>query len=162
MITVERSVLIQYRAAHIRAIVEDIERYPEFLPWCSEAKVLDRRGRAVVASLTLDFHGIRQTFATSNVPDGEDGLRMRLVSGPFRSLDGLWEFRALAADACKVSLRMDYEFSSAILGKAIGPVFKQVVSTLIEAFVGRAQQLAGQNQKTVEFRGNQAVSDDRG
>lgn len=147
MITVERSVLIHHRAAEIRALVEDVESYPKFLPWCAEAKVLERQGGTVVAALTLDFHGIRQSFATSNAAEGGDGLRIRLVSGPFKSLDGIWRFQELSADACKVSLKIDYEFSNALLGRAVGPVFKKIASSLVDAFVQRAEQKSVDREK---------------
>ena len=146
MITVERSVLVAHPASDMRALVENVESYPEFLPWCGEARVLERRGDEVVAALTLDFRGIRQTFATANAPDGAEGLRMKLVSGPFRRLDGLWQFRELAPGACKVSLRLDYEFSSPLLGKVVGPIFNQVASSLVEAFVQRADRLSAEGK----------------
>ena len=152
MITVERSVLVHHRAAEIRALVEDIESYPEFLPWCSEARLLEQLDKSVVASLTIDFHGIRQSFSTANIAEGDDGIRMRLVSGPFRSLNGLWIFRALTPDACKVSLKIDYEFANRILEKAVGPVFRNITATLVEAFVKRAEQVAASGRQRIAGR----------
>lgn len=143
MTVVERSVLIHHRAGRMRALVEDIASYPEFLPWCGDAKIVSSAKGATIAALTIDFHGIRQQFSTENRSDGPELIRMKLVSGPFRSLVGHWQFRALGPDASKVVLRLDYEFSNRALSAAIGPVFRQITGTLVEAFVARADSLYG-------------------
>jgi ribosome-associated toxin RatA of RatAB toxin-antitoxin module len=143
MTVVERSVLIHQDARRMRALVEDIAAYPEFLPWCSQAQIVSSGEGVTTAALTIDFHGIRQQFSTENRSDGPELIRMKLVSGPFRSLVGHWQFKALGPDASKVALRLDYEFSSRVLSAAIGPVFRQITSTLVEAFVARAESLYG-------------------
>ena len=98
---------------------------------------------AMVATLTVDFRGIRQKFTTENAPGDDETIHMRLVSGPFRSLDGQWQFKALGPQACKVSLKISYEFSSRLLGAAVGPVFRHITSSLVESFVTRADTLYG-------------------
>ncbi len=143
MITVERSVLVAHSAQRMRALVEDIECYPLFLPWCGSARVESRNERATRASLMIDFHGIRQGFTTENTLEGTDTIRINLVSGPFRTLSGTWHFKPLDESAAKVSLQINYEFSNRLLAAAIGPVFKQIASSLVDAFVQRADALHG-------------------
>ena len=138
MTVVERSVLIEHSAARMRALVEDIESYPKFLPWCGAAEIVSRSPDATVATLTIDFHGIRQQFTTANSRGDGEALHIRLVSGPFRALDGEWRFQPLNEHSSKVTLRLAYEFSSRLLEKAVGPVFRQIASSLVEAFVKRA------------------------
>ena len=145
MVAVERSVLVQHGAERMRALVEDIESYPSFLPWCGAATVVARTTNATKATLTIDFHGIRQAFTTENCPEGADAIRIKLVSGPFRALSGCWTFKPLAPDASKVSLQIDYEFSNRLLAAAIGPVFRHITATLVDAFVQRADVLYGQH-----------------
>lgn len=143
MTVVERSVLIHHGARRMRALVEDIAAYPEFLPWCGDAQIVSSTEGVTIAALTIDFHGIRQRFSTENRPDGPEFIRMKLVSGPFRALIGHWQFKALGPDASKVALRLEYEFSNRVLSAAIGPVFRQITSTLVEAFVARADSQYG-------------------
>ncbi len=143
MVNLERSVLIHHDAERMRALVEDVESYPSFLPWCRDASLRSGPDSATIGALTIDFRGVRQTLVTENVAAGTDALRMRLISGPFKSLDGEWQFKSLGPGASKVTLRLHYDFSSRLLQAAIGPVFRHITSTLIEAFVRRADQLYG-------------------
>jgi ribosome-associated toxin RatA of RatAB toxin-antitoxin module len=141
MALVERSVLIEHSAAQMRALVEDIESYPRFLPWCGAAEIVSRNDKAVIATLTIDYHGIRQKFTTENSRGDAEVLHIRLVSGPFRRLDGAWHFQALGEHSSKVRLCLEYDFSSRLLEAAIGPVFRQIATSLVEAFVQRADDL---------------------
>ena len=125
------------------ALVDSVERYPEFLPWCGEAHVESRDGPLTRASLTIDYHGIKQRFKTENRCEPPLLIEIKLVSGPFRTLDGTWRFHALAERACRVELRLHYEFSSRVLEKLVGPVFNGIAGTLVDAFVRRAEQLHG-------------------
>ncbi len=143
MSTVEKSALVPYSAAQMFALVDDIDRYPEFLPWCSGASV-DRRGDAtILATLHIDYRGIKQSFTTENSGEKNVEISMRLVDGPFSRLDGLWRFQALSASACKVTLTLDYGFNNAILEAAVGPVFGVIANTMIERFIARADALHG-------------------
>jgi len=143
---VERSVLVEFSAAQMRALVEGIEDYPKFLPWCAGADIVSREPGRVVATLEINFRGIRQKFTTENIAlkEGEaDAIRIRLVSGPFKALDGVWTFQPLAEDACKVRLKLSYEFANRLLESMVGPVFRYIADTMVEAFVQRARALAG-------------------
>jgi ribosome-associated toxin RatA of RatAB toxin-antitoxin module len=143
MALVEKSVLIEYSAAQMYALVENVAAYPEFLPWCGGTEILKKEGDVTRATIIIDFRGIKQRFSTQNRAQPPTLIEMNLVDGPFRQLDGSWRFKALGEDACKIDFRLHYEFSSKLLEKIVGPVFHYIASTFVEAFVKRAQQLHG-------------------
>jgi ribosome-associated toxin RatA of RatAB toxin-antitoxin module len=143
MALVERSVLLGYSAESMYALVDQVEHYPDFLPWCGEAHVELRDTGLTRASLLIDYHGIKQRFQTENRCQPPRLIEIKLVSGPFRTLDGTWRFHALSAQACRVELRLHYEFSSKLLERLVGPVFNGIASSFIDAFVKRAEQLYG-------------------
>jgi ribosome-associated toxin RatA of RatAB toxin-antitoxin module len=142
MASIEKSVLVRHSAASMFALVADIESYPRFLPWCGGARVLSRDGSAVTAEIDIAFHGITQSFTTVNDQHPDDRIDLRLVRGPFSKLDGTWHFLALAEDACKVVLNLDYDFSNFLLQKLVGPVFQQIATTMVDSFVKRADAVA--------------------
>ena len=143
MALVEKSVLIEYSAAQMYALVENVAAYPEFLPWCGGTEILRKEGDVTRAAIIIDFRGIKQRFSTENRATPPRLIEMTLVEGPFRKLDGTWSFKALGDDACKVEFRLHYEFSSKLLEKIFGPVFHFIASTFVDAFVKRARQLYG-------------------
>ena len=143
MARVEKSVLVEYSAAQMFALVDAIERYPQFLPWCSGANIEHRDEHITRATLAIDYHRIRQSFTTENTRSEPHEIRIRLVRGPFRALEGSWRFIALGESACKVELRLDYEFSGRLLEMVFGPVFHYIAGTLVEAFIARAQSVYG-------------------
>lgn len=143
MAEVKKSVLIAYSADRMFALVDDVERYPEFLPWCSAASVIPVDERKVKASVTISYHGVKQSFTTENTRTPPRQIDMRLVEGPFRTLDGCWRFIALNESACKIEFSLHYEFSSRILEKLVGPVFGYIANSLVEAFLRRAEQVHG-------------------
>jgi len=140
MPAVDRSALVGHSARDMFALVEDVESYPLFLPWCERATVAAREANRTVATLYLDFHGLKERFTTENSVRPGEFIHMKLVSGPFRSLEGSWRFIALAEDACKVEFSLRYEFSSPILEKLIGKVFHRVADNFVDAFVRRASE----------------------
>ena len=143
MALVQKSMLVAYSAERMHALVNDVERYPEFLPWCGGAEV-EAGGQGVIrAAVLIDYHGIKQSFKTENRTEPPQLIEIRLVSGPFRQLDGLWRFTPLGPEACKVEFRLHYEFANRLLEKLVGPVFKHIAGTLLEAFLKRAEQLYG-------------------
>ena len=146
MKTVHKSVLIWYSAEEMFALVTDVAKYPEFLPWCDRAAVLSQDEGGMKAEIGIAFAGIHQTFTTLNehVPGRE--VKMKLVNGPFSRLDGQWKFIPLGSDgqrACKVELELHYGFDNATLGKLVGPVFDKIAANLVDAFVKRAEQVYG-------------------
>jgi ribosome-associated toxin RatA of RatAB toxin-antitoxin module len=143
MKSVHKSVLIWYSAEEMFALVTDVPKYCEFLPWCDHSKVIALEPDGMKAEVGIHFSGIRQTFTTRNthVPGRE--VRMKLVDGPFSNLDGCWKFQPLGADqrACKVTLELQYAFKSAALAALVGPVFDRIAGSLVDAFVKRAEQV---------------------
>jgi ribosome-associated toxin RatA of RatAB toxin-antitoxin module len=143
MAQVDKTVLVEYACEQMFALVQDIEQYPRFLPWCSAAKSLPATEAKTRATLHIDYHGVRNSFTTENTHEPPNSIEIRLVQGPFRQLQGLWKFAPLGASACKIELRLSYEFSSRILEKLVGPVFGYIANNLVDAFVRRAEQLYG-------------------
>ncbi len=141
MVMVDRSSLVGHSAEKMYALVEDIESYPNFLPWCSGAVVTVREGTRTVATMHVNFHGIREQFTTENTNEPGRMIAMELVSGPFRHLRGHWRFTPLAEDACKIEFRLEYEISSRLLERLIGAVFHHICNSFMEAFVQRAEQI---------------------
>lgn len=143
MAQVDKTVLVEYGCGQMFALVRDVEQYPKFLPWCSGARVQVGEGSAMRASLDIDYHGVRTSFSTENIYREPSSIEMRLVQGPFRHLHGTWQFTALGETACKIQLRLVYEFSNRILEKLVGPVFGFIANSFVDAFVRRAEQLHG-------------------
>lgn len=123
-------------------LVARVEDYPQFLPWCGGASATTRPDGSVLASVTIAFKGLRQTFSTINRHQEQDTIDMELAEGPFRSLQGRWSFVALREDACRVEFALDYQFGPGLLGKALAPVFDHIAGSMVEAFVRRAEQTA--------------------
>ena len=140
---VNRSVLVEYSPEQMFALVDRVEDYPGFLPWCGGITLLHRDADVTRAAILINYHGIRQSFTTENAKQAPGEMRIRLIEGPFRRLEGGWRFTGLAGHGCKVELRLDYDYSSKILEKLIGPVFSHIADTLIDAFVRRAEQVHG-------------------
>jgi len=140
---VNRSVLVGFMPAQMFALVDAVEDYSKFLPWCGDATVLHRDEHITRAAILINYHGIRQSFTTENAKSEPTEMLIRLVEGPFRSLDGSWRFTGLAGRGCKVELSLRYEFSSRILEKLVGPVFNHIADTLVDAFARRAEQVYG-------------------
>jgi ribosome-associated toxin RatA of RatAB toxin-antitoxin module len=145
MVLVERSALVGFSAERMYTLVENIEAYPEFLPWCSRTEVTLREDTRTAATMHINYRGIREKFSTENTNEPGRLIAMRLVSGPFRHLQGHWCFTPLGEQACKVEFRLEYEISSRLLARVLGPVFQHIANTFVDAFVERAQQtLTGQ------------------
>lgn len=144
MATVERSILIGYSVRQMFDLVENIEAYPDFLPWCERTQVSYRDANRTVATLHINFRGVKAHFTTENDKNDPVFIGLRLVDGPFRCLDGGWYFHPLDEHACKVELRLTYEFSNRLFDKMIGPVFGQICNTFVDAFARRAEAVLGE------------------
>ena len=143
MALVEKSVLVAYSAQQMFDLVDQIESYPQFLPWCGGAEVKARDETRVVATIHIDYFHLKQSFTTENTRHAPHLIEMRLLEGPFQQLDGLWRFTELNQEACKVALRLHYEFASKLIENLVNPVFSLIAGNLVEAFVGRAEKLYG-------------------
>lgn len=143
MTSVVRSALVPYSAAQMFDLVEGVEQYPQFLPWCSGTSVSHRDPSVTRATLHINFRGIRQSFSTENLKTADTRMTLRLLEGPFRRLDGEWRFTPLDGNACRVDFTLDYEFSSVLLEKLAGPVFAHIAGTMVDAFLKRADKIYG-------------------
>ncbi|MEI7443701.1 MAG: type II toxin-antitoxin system RatA family toxin [Burkholderiales bacterium] len=143
MHSVRKSVLVPYGAPLMFGLVERVEDYPRFLPWCGGTEVHERSPERMVATVRIDFRGLRQSFTTENLHEPDRSIRMSLRDGPFSRLDGQWLFTPLREDACKVEFSLDYEFAGALLSRALSPVFDQIAASFVDAFVRRAEAMHG-------------------
>lgn len=145
---VHKSVLLWYAPREMYELVADVDAYPRFLPWCADAKVVERHADGVTARLTLAYRGVRQSFTTRNIHTPDSAVEMKLVDGPFSRLHGRWLFHTIgrAGDAergCKVEFDLRYAFSSAALEGVVSPVFDKIADTLVDSFVQRAEEVHG-------------------
>ena len=138
MHSVERSVLVPHSAAQMFDLVADVEKYPQFMPWCGGASVSHRDDHGMQASITIALAGLKQTFTTRNTHQYPDKIELELVDGPFSALKGEWIFTALTEDACKVVFTLQYEFSSRTLETLVGPIFNRIATSFIDSFTQRA------------------------
>ena len=141
MAVVENSVLIERTQRQMFELVDRVEDYPHFLPWCDAAEVPERTESRTLATIHVNYHGIATQFSTENSKDAPRLMEIRLTDGPFTRMDGLWRFTPLGETACKVEFRLHWEFAHPVLEKALGPVFKHITSSFIDCFVHRAHQI---------------------
>jgi ribosome-associated toxin RatA of RatAB toxin-antitoxin module len=138
---IEKSALVGCKAALLFDLVDAVERYPEFLPWCGGARVRVIDESKAVATIDIDYAGVKRSFTTENDRVRHSSIGMRLVEGPFRRLDGRWEFVALGELGCRVNLTLDYDVAGGPLSALLSPVFDSIAATLIDRFVARAEAL---------------------
>jgi ribosome-associated toxin RatA of RatAB toxin-antitoxin module len=148
--SIQKSVLIWYSAQQMFDLVSDVASYPQFLPWCDRASVVQRHADGQTAEIGLNFRGLRQSFTTRNTHvqllGGVMEDRLQLVNGPFSKLDGVWRFSPVGgADmgSCKIELQLSYDFDNVAMAAVVGPVFDWIASSLVDAFVKRAEQVYG-------------------
>ncbi len=141
MSIVEKTVLVAYSAEQMFRLVDSVEDYPKFLPWCGGASVKDVEGSTVHATVHINYHHIKQHFTTENVRTPPHQIDITLQDGPFQHLDGCWRFIPLSPTACKIEFRLHYEFSSKLLEKLVGPVFHYIANSFVDAFIHRAEKV---------------------
>jgi len=140
-VEVRRTALIGYPAESTFDLIEQAERYPEFLPWCAGATILARDESVVAARLTVDYRGLRFDLTTRNPKRRPHWLAIRMEKGPFRRFDGEWHIRELGAEACKIEFELRYQFEGALVGKLADTVFGHIADTMVDAFAQRADRL---------------------
>jgi len=140
---ITRSALVSHTPEQMFELVNDFARYPEFLPWCGAARVLETTETTIVGELSIQKGSIRQSFATKNTLTPPERIDLSLVDGPFKSLSGHWRFEAVGDSACRVSLDLEFEFAGRLIAMAIGAIFSQIAGSLVDAFCDRADQLYG-------------------
>lgn len=144
---IARSAIVEHSAAQVYALVEDIEAYPGFLPWCLKTEVERRDASSVKATLTVGVAGLRQSFTTQNVNRPGETIDMQLVEGPFRRFTAAWRFAALSEKACRIEFAMEYEFSSRALARLLEPLFDRIADSMVDAFARRAEQVYGRSDR---------------
>jgi ribosome-associated toxin RatA of RatAB toxin-antitoxin module len=141
MTTVSKSVIVPHPAERMFELVDDVESYPRFLPWCSGSKVLERTESLTRARLDIDYHGLKSHFTTVNRKHAPRSMDLDLVEGPFERLKGKWIFTPLGEEGSRVELKVDYELSSKSMDRLLAPVFGHIMETLVDGFVARADSL---------------------
>lgn len=132
-----------YSTKEMFDLVNDVEAYPEFLPNCSDSKVVSRNDSNMTASLEISKAGIKKWFTTENTFVDEHTVVLNLVDGPFKKLQGRWYFQSLDSKACKVNLQLEFEFSSKLVELAFGKIFNDVAKNMVNAFTQRAKLVYG-------------------
>jgi len=143
MANVSRSALVAYSAESMFDLINDVQLYPEFIPGCSETKVLEQDNDNMIASLLISKAGVRQWFTTRNTLKRGEFIQMDLVDGPFSQLTGGWTIKSLSESGCKIELNLDFAFSSKLVEMAFGRVFNSIAANMVVAFTERAKQVYG-------------------
>src|SRR5690554_5414452 len=143
MPTVNRSALVRHTPENMFELVNDFERYPEFLPGCRRARLIERDEAHLIGEMTLRRAGIEQSFTTRNDLIDPERIEMTLISGPFRRLRGRWLFLPMGDGRCNVSMELEFEFAIGLLSIAIGKLYQQVAVQLVDSFTRRADELYG-------------------
>jgi ribosome-associated toxin RatA of RatAB toxin-antitoxin module len=138
---VEKSALVHHTPVQMFELVADVEAYQEFLPWCSSSRVLSEDETRICAEIEVSRVGIKQKFSTCNEFVRGERMSLKLDKGPFKNLDGLWQFTRLGDEACKVQLQLDFEFSGKLINTAFGKVFSVIANDLVDAFCKRADEV---------------------
>ena len=159
---IQRQALVPFSPQAMFDLVAGVDRYPQFLPWCAESRILARREDGLDASLQLRFKGIKQSFSTRNFHQVPHRIRIELLDGPFERLEGAWQFEPLGVNALdtvdtrsddekgtKVSLVFDYQMKSGLLAKLFSLVFDIVAAQMMDAFLARAEQCYGGASRAV-------------
>jgi ribosome-associated toxin RatA of RatAB toxin-antitoxin module len=141
MTIVQKSALVKYSAGQMFDLVNDIEAYPQFLPWCSGSRIIKREGAIIEAELVIAKGGFKKSFSTRNKIDWGGRITVSLLDGPFSYLEGVWNFMPLRENASKISLDLEFEMSGKIANLAFGAVFSQICNTMVSAFTSRAKQI---------------------
>lgn len=141
MAQVNKSVLVEHPAGAMFMLVDRVEDYPAFLPWCGGTEVKWRDEQVTVATIHIDYMGVKQSFTTENSKQAPNEMNLNLQDGPFSHLQGHWRFLALSETACKIEFALSYTFSSRVLETLLTPVFHHIANTFVDAFVSRADKV---------------------
>lgn len=143
MTTISKNALVPYSTSEMYELVNDVEAYSQFLPWCRSSSLLSQTEDEIRATIEIAHGSLRKSFTTCNRLQRNKMIEMRLEKGPFKHLEGFWRFDTLGEQACKVSLDLDFEFSNKLIGMAMGPIFSQIANTLVDSFSKRAVEVYG-------------------
>lgn len=141
MAKVEKNVLVHHSAEKMYSLVDAVEQYPEFLPWCGGTELIKRNDTITVATIHINYHRVKQSFSTENTKSYPNLMQIKLLEGPFKHFQGEWKFTPLSEHACKIEFTLSYEFSNIFLEKLISPVFSHIANTFVDSFVARADKI---------------------
>lgn len=141
MNVLHRSAIVPYTTRQMFELVNHIEDYPRFLPWCQNAHIISRTEKEVVATLDVNWKGIHKSFTTRNILNPYERMEIILIKGPLQHLEGIWHFQSLDEYACKVLLDLEFEFTGNFIDRLFQPVFQHIANTLVDAFCKRANEL---------------------
>jgi ribosome-associated toxin RatA of RatAB toxin-antitoxin module len=143
MNSLKRQALVPHSCRQMYELVNNIEDYPRFLPWCSDSKIIKRTEEEVIAELEINWKGVHKRFTTRNVLTPFTRMDIVLVNGPLKHMEGIWGFHSLAEKACKVTLDMEFEFAGGFVDRLFQPVFQTIANSMVDAFCKRAAELYG-------------------
>jgi len=149
MTVIHKSALVPYSTTQMYDVINDIESYPDYLPWCHSSRVISQTDREQVGELEVARAGIRQKFTTCNRLHPSHKIEIHLKDGPFSKLEGSWKLTELRPDACKVELVLEFEFAGKLINSAFGKVFGQIATTLVDAFCKRLHEVYGGKSRSV-------------
>ncbi len=139
---IQKSALVPYSCQQMYELIDQIEAYPDFIPWCKKAEVVTRNTHEVQATLSLAQAGMEKSFTTRNRLDPYSSIDLNLIDGPFEKLQGHWRFIP-EQEGCRVSLDLEFKFASSLMGMLFSSAFNQAANTLVELFIERAKVVYG-------------------
>lgn len=146
MNSLKRNAIVPFSARQMFELVDNIEDYPRFLPWCHDSKILSRADDEVIAELEIVWKGVHKRFSTRNRLNHYNSIDIVLVEGPLQHMEGIWNFQSLNENACKVLLDLEFEFTGSFIDRLFQPVFQHIANTLVDAFCKRAVELYAADQ----------------
>lgn len=142
---IERSALVRHSAQNMYHLVNDVSSYPKFLKWCKSARVLSETSEEMTAELEIAWKVLHKVFSTKNELKAGESIRLTLLSGPFESMSGIWNFKQLREDACKITMEIEFEFKSSVSNFVFSSIFNQICGSLMNSFIKRADEVYGQS-----------------
>ena len=143
MTIINRQMIVPYLAENMYNLVNDVKKYPEFLTWCTNAEILQETDSELIAELVLAYSKYQQRFTTKNTLAAPNKITMNLIDGPFKYLNGVWQFTDITSNGSKVEFQLEFEFENYFMGLAFGKIFKNIAEQMIECFCRRAKEIYG-------------------
>ncbi len=146
MPTIHRSAIVNYSPEQLYDLVNNINEYKNFVPWCVDSIVHTQTETEMRATLTFSAKGIKKSFTTLNKLTTNTAIEMNLIDGPFKYLHGIFKFERRDNNKTEITFDLSFELSNKIFAMMYGPLFQQVAASLVDAFVKRAKEIYGENQ----------------
>lgn len=143
MTSINRAAIVPYGANEMYRLVADIPSYPQFLPWCGGARILERDEDSVIAAIDIVYGKVNKRFTTRNLLQPDKMMEMHLLDGPFKYLHGYWRFTSLGSEGCRVALDLDFEVANKVFGLVLTPAFTKIANEMVDRFSRRAVELYG-------------------